>query len=217
MKRYINVSEPMFNTVELGLDAVCHYIQASHLYITDRAQRELLASDIFDILNTAYDEIGGFKSFKDMEHFINDSYLWYITYDGVVPNDIEAFDINKLYAVSVFRRSHGLKMVGMAANRFPNYSKGSAARTEVKLKARAAILEHIRFVANRGWAEVSDRLEKLFEQALPWGKYNIMPEDLIEHKVFKDISIDIDGVHYYRPLRKNDVTIRKIAYGTIRY
>ena len=36
-----------------------------------------MAEDIFEILNTAYDEIGGFKSFKDMEKFINDSYLWY--------------------------------------------------------------------------------------------------------------------------------------------
>lgn len=190
------------------------YISAAHIYVTDRAEREIMADDIFEILNTAYDEIGGFKSFKDMEHFINDSYLWYITYDGPQP-DTE-LDINRILAVSVFRRSHGLKMVGMAANRFPNFSRGSEERAAAKNKARSAILEHIRFVADRGWAEVSDRLEILFEKALPWGKYTILPETLEENRIFKNISIDIDGMHYYRPLRSGEEPIRKIAYGTIK-
>lgn len=190
------------------------YISAAHIYVTDRAEREVMADDIFEILNTAYDEIGGFKSFKDMERFINDSYLWYITYDGPEPDT--GLDINKILAVSVFRRSHGLKMVGMAANRFPNFSKGSEERAIVKNKARSAIQEHIRFVADRGWAEVSDRLETLFEKALPWGKYAILPETLKENHIFKDISIDIDGMHYYRLLRSGEPPIRKIAYGTIK-
>lgn len=217
MKRYIRSSEPVFNTFQIDLSVANHYIEASHIYVTDRESREVIADDIFEILNTAYDEIGGFKSFKDMEHFIDDSYLWYITYDGEQPTSVEDLDINKVLVVSVFRRSHGLKMVGMAANRFPYFSKGTEERNTAKMKSKSAVLEHIKFVTNRGWAEVSDRLEVLFEKALPWGKYNIMPEDLIEHKVFKDISIDLDGVHYYRPLRKGEEPIRKIAYGTIKY
>ena len=174
-----------------------------------------MADDIFEILNTAYDEIGGFKSFKDMNRFIDDYYLWYITYDGKQPVD-EKLDINKVLAVSVFRQSHGLKMVGMAANRFPYFSKSSEERTIAKSKAKAAIKEHIKFVAKIGWAEVSDRLETLFESSLPWAKYAITPEELIDNKIFKNISIDIDGMHYYRPLRQDENPIRKIAYGTIK-
>lgn len=190
-------------------------INESHIYVTDKESREVMADDIFEILNTAYDEIGGFKSFKNMEKFINDSYFWYITYDGLRPEG--DLDINKILAVSVFRQSYGLKMVGMAANRFPGFSKNSEERNIIKAKARSAILEHIRFVADRGWAEVSDRLEVLFEKALPWSKYAILPEDLIEHNIFKNISIDIDGMHYYRPLRNGEKPTRKIAYGTIKY
>lgn len=214
MKRYVN-SKEAFNTFVASELHISNYILGSHIYVTDRESREAMADDIFEILNTAYDEIGGFKSFKDMERFINDSYLWYITYDG--PQSDGPLDINKILAVSVFRKSHGLKMVGMAANRFPGFSRNSEQRTEVKNKARAAIQEHIRFVASRGWAEVSDRLEVLFQKALPWSKYSIMPEDLIEHNIFKNVSIDIDGVHYYRPIRTGEEPIRKIAYGTIKY
>ncbi|MBP8593155.1 MAG: hypothetical protein KBI35_01855 [Ruminococcus sp.] len=213
MKRMIK-EIASFSTFECNPPIAKNYIGGAHIYVTDRESREVMADDIFEILNTAYDEISGFKSFKDMERFISDSYLWYITYDG--PQPIGDLDINKVLAVSVFRKSHGLKMVGMAANRFPGFSKNSEARKVAKSKARFAIQEHIRFVAARGWAEVSGRLEVLFEQALPWSKYSIMPEDLIENKVFKNISIDVDGVHYYRPLRSGEEPTRKIAYGTIR-
>lgn len=204
-----------FSNFKVRTINIREYMLESHIYVTDRETRESMAEDIFEILNTAYDEIGGFKSFKDMEKFINDSYLWYITYDGPQPNG--PLDINKILAVSIFRKSHGLKMVGMAANRFPGFSRNSDERNVIKAKARSAILEHIRFVADKGWAEVSGRLEVLFEKALPWSKYSILPEDLIEHNIFKQISIDIDGMHYYRPLRKGEQPTRKIAYGTIRY
>lgn len=214
MKRYIR-PQNQFNTFVATELNVKDYVFSSHIYVTDRETRATMADDIFEILNTAYDEIGGFKSFKDMERFINDSYLWYITYDG--PQPTGALDINKVLAVSVFRKSHGLKMVGMAANRFPNFSKNSEERTAIKAKARSAVQEHIRFVAARGWAEVSDRLETLFEKSLPWSKYAIDPEALIEHNVFRNLSIDLDGMHYYRPLRNGEEPIRKIAYGTIKY
>ena len=212
MKLYMHT--PVFSTFDVNKHIFHKYISASHIYVTNREEREVMAEDIFEILNTAYDEIGGFKSFKDMEHFIDDSYLWYITYDGERPNG--DLDINKILAVSVFRRAHGLKMVGMAANRFPYFSVGTQERTLAKNKARSAIQEHIRFVADRGWAEVSDRLEVLFGKSLPWGKYVIDPDVLIENKVFKNISIDPDGLHYYRPLRTGEEPIRKIAYGTIK-
>lgn len=212
MKLYIH--KPVFATFSVDNLNFNEYISAAHIYVTDKSEREVMADDIFEILNTAYDEIGGFNSFKDMDHFIDDSYLWYITYESERPDG--ELDINKILAVSVFRRSHGLKMVGMAANRFPNYSKGSDDRLIAKNKAKSAIEEHIRFVASKGWAEVSDRLETLFEKSLPWGKYAIDPEILKDNKVFKNLSIDLDGMHYYRPLRNGEEPIRKIAYGTIR-
>lgn len=57
-----------------------NYISESHIYITSKEDRKLLSNDIFELIDCAYDDIGGFKSFKDMQHFIDDSHLWYITY-----------------------------------------------------------------------------------------------------------------------------------------
>ena len=216
MKIYKLFNQNRFATFEINKSVFSKYVQASHIYVTDIETRRVMADDIFEILNTAYDEIGGFKSFKDMDRFINDSYLWYITYDGPQPIDAD-LDINRILAVSVFRRSHGLKMVGMAANRFPNFKRGSDERYNAKQKARSAIEEHIRFVSKIGWAEVSGRLEQLFEKSLPWPHSTIDPDDLIDNKVFKNISIDIDGFHYYRPLWSGEQPVRKIAYGTIKF
>lgn len=33
--------------------------------------------------------------------------------------------------------------------------------------------------------------------------------------VFQDLSMDLDGMHYYRKLRKNQATVRIGAYGTL--
>ena len=65
-----------------------------------------------------------------------------------------------------------------------------------------------------GWAEISGKLEKYFFNALSNNDI-ILPEELIEHKVFKDITIDADELHYLRPLRTGGQMIRKIAFGHI--
>ena len=193
-----------------------NYISESHIYVTSKEDRKLLADDIFKLIDCAYDDIGGFKPFKDMQHFIDDSYLWYITYDGDKPDKLDDFDINRVYTVSVFRKKFGLKMVGMACNTFPNISKKSDNFSTLRNHARAALLEHIKFVAQRGWAELSGKLETYFSRALPC-KYIIIPEILRDEGILSNIDVDIDGLHYYRSLRKGEDKIQKIAYGTIRY
>ena len=214
MKRLIK-DDPRFTTFNLDGHSDIKKILAAHLYINDKSEREMIADSVFELLETAYDEIGGFKSFKDISAFINDSYLWYITYDGQI-DDLSEFDINKVYTVSVFRNRYGLKMVGIANNRFLNLMDDRDKRAEMRMKAKSAILQHIKFIANVGWAEVSGRLESLFEKALPWNAV-ILPDELIEHKVFKNISMDFDNLHYYRPIRSGEEPTRKIAYGKIRF
>ena len=58
-------------------------------------------------------------------------------------------------------------------------------------------------------------MEKIFEKSLPWAKYDIAPEVLINNSVFQDLSMDLDGMHYYRTLHRNQVTVRIGAYGTL--
>lgn len=214
MKKLI-YSESEFTTFELNGNPDIRRIVAEHLYINEKSERELIADSVFELLETAYDEIGGFKSFRDIRAFIDDSYMWYITYDGKL-DGVENFDINKVYTVSVFRNRYGLKMVGIANNRFNTLRNDRELRMKMKQRARSAIIQHIKFISNVGWAEVSGRLETLFAQTLPWSAV-IDPEDLIEHKVFKNISLDFDNLHYYRPIRKGEEPTRKIAYGKIRF
>ena len=214
MKIYVHESE-QFSTFELKGNPCLRKIIAEHLYINDKSEREMIADNVFELLETAYDEIGGFKSFKNISAFINDSYMWYITYDGKL-DSLDNFDVNKVYAVSVFRNRFGLKMVGMTGNRFLSLLDDREKRVEMRQKAKSAIIQHIKFVASVGWAEVSGRLETLFAKNLPWSAV-ILPEELIEHKVFKNITFDIDNLHYYRPIRTGEEPTRKIAYGKIRF
>lgn len=187
------------------------YIRSSHLFLGPQDERELIAEDTFELLQTVYDEFGGFKSFKNIDRYINDSYLWYITYDGPKPA-LDTFDVNKVYAISVYRNKYGLKGVAIARKPFSGpINKGS----ERYKHANIAFDNPLRFVMKRGWCEVSDevehRLYKLF------GYHGVIdPHTLIEHKIFRNIEISDDGLHYSRPLRKGEVPTEKIAYGTIR-
>ena len=215
MKLYMREQNKSMSTFKLSAIQGKKYICGSHSYITNRVERELPADDIFKFIDTAYDGVGGFKSFKDMSRSINDPYLWYITYDGERPESLEDLDIKKVYVVSVFRNNHGLKMVGMARRKILPDENNRSANIELRRNTNSALYEHIRFTSKIGWAEVSGPLEKYFHEALTI--YDIIdPYLLQEKKIFKDIAIDIDEFHYYRPLRKGEEPVRKIAYGNIK-
>lgn len=201
----ININEDTFQDIE-----------ASHEYIREKPVFDLLFSDIFNFMNEAYKWIGGFKSFSGEDDLAKRSYLWYITYDGDSLEDYaNNFDINKIYTISVFRKKYGLKLVGLGNNRFSNI-KDPFERNIKKKEARYAMMKHIQFIVKHGWAEVSGQLENMFNESVSPG-YIIDPEFLLENNVFKGITPDIDGLHYYRPLsHSNPEQLHKIAYGNIR-
>lgn len=215
MVRYIKHESARFSTFSISNPQSLNYIKGSHIYVSKRSEREILADDIFQFIDTAYDGIGGFKSFKDMDKFISDSYLWYITYDGVQPQNLEDLDIRKVYVVSIFRRNHGLKMVGMARRKIFPDENNRQENMKLRQNANSALQEHIRFTAKIGWAEVSGKLEDYFQRTL--SIYDIIdPYILKEKKIFRNIDVDLDEFHYYRPLRAGEQPIHKIAYGTIK-
>lgn len=189
------------------------YIQASHMYVNDPKIKKLLSSDVFEFMNNAYKWIGGFKSFTGEDDFADRSYLWYITYEGPLPEDEKDIDINKVYTVSVYKKKYGLKLVGIGNNRFEDVPKED--RMELKNKAKDALSEHIKFAVNKGWAEVSGAAEKMFKLVLS-PKWIIDPEDLKENiPEFKDIEILPDNIHYSRKL-SDGTEVTKVAYGNIR-
>lgn len=189
------------------------YIQASHMYVNDPKIKRLLSSDIFEFMNVAYKWIGGFKSFTGEDDFADRSYLWYITYEGPLPEDEKDIDINKVYTVSVYKKKYGLKLVGIGNNRFENIPKEE--RMEFKSKAKDALAEHIKFAVNKGWAEVSGAAEKMFKLVLS-PKWIIDPEDLKNNiPEYKNIQILPDNIHYSRKL-SDGTDVTKVAYGNVR-
>ena len=72
MKRYISSENSPFSTFEVN--GVSSQVLGVHMYITQKSEREQIADGVFDFMNTVYDEagLGGFKSFKDIQHFIDD-------------------------------------------------------------------------------------------------------------------------------------------------
>lgn len=212
MKRMITDNTTTFTTFQLNnLDEIL----CSHRFISDISEKEQFKDEMFTFIDEAYDELGGFRSFKDKDRFATDSYLWYITYAGPQPISKSELDIDRVYVVSVFRKNHGIKLVGLARRKLGNSTSSSIENKQIRRDANSALIQHIKFVSDKGWAEVSDKLEKWFWDVLGY-KYIIDPYLLKDNKIFKDIEVDIDEFHYYRPLRKNGQLLRKIAYGTIK-
>ena len=188
-------------------------IVASHMYVKDASIKSLLASDLFEFMNDAYKWIGGFQSFTGEDDFADRSYLWMITYAGNLPDSEKDIEISKVYTVSVYKQKYGLKLVGIGNNRFEDLPKPE--RQEYKVRAKNALIQHIKFAMNRGWAEVSGAAEKMFNLAID-SSYIIEPEWLKETvPEFEDIEILPDNLHYSRIL-SNGTEVTKIAYGNLR-
>lgn len=216
MKRLIKSSN-QFTTYSLD-DSSFRSVVGSHIFIATQPERSQIGHELFEFIQDAYDGEGGFKSFKDVDHFIKDSYLWYITYEGDQPKTLDEFDVKKVYVVSVFRRNHGMEMVGMARRVIGRSETNKETNIEIRRNANSALYEHIKFLKNnkRGWAEVSGRLEEYFKQVYTINDI-IDPYELQDHKIFKHMQIDIDEFHYYRPLQTGAEPTRKIAYGNINW
>ena len=213
MKLHIHgaIESDRFTTFELhDVDAIL----ASKRFISDVESKRKFSDELFAFIDEAYDELGGFRSFKDMDRFINDSYLWYITYDGPKPSSDSDLDIDRVYVVSVYRKNHGMKLVGIARRKVASDTSSREENITVRTKANSALIQHIKFMNRIGWAEISGKLETYFNKAL--GNHAIiLPEELIKHNVFPNMEVDTDEFHYLRPLRKGGQIIRKVAYGHI--
>lgn len=194
------------------IDPAKNSIYASHQLINDINIKKMLGSDTFEFMNTAYKYIGGFHSFDGEGDFIDNSYLWYITYDGPL-DDIKDFDINKVYTVSVFKQKYGLKLVGAGNNRFYHIEDDEGRKTK-KVRASDALKQQLKWALNHGWIEASGALEALILNNFSH-KYIIEPEILKEDHVFRDMEIANDNLHYTRKL-SNGMEVYKMAFGRIK-
>jgi len=125
-------------------------------------------------------------------------------------------DEDKIYAISIFKQDHGLKLVCYAERNLYNIEIDDPNYEQMYNKSSNAGIAHIKYLLdnNIGWAEVSDGLEAEFRQI---GTINnlISPAMLVNHNVFRDIEIDDDGYHYNRTVEGEKKSVKMIAYGHI--
>ena len=194
--------------------------ELSHRGVTSRAVRDRLCAVIhpgqryhgggrgklFEIIGDSCDNAERTRLFEDIEHYKGKEYSWYITYEGTAEDDLSEIDLKKIYAISIFEKKHGRKLVALVkqipAGRDTRYFTGYYA--------------HIQHLIDDeiGWAEVSGHLEKAFLRICT--RQNLIdPTSLIENNVFVDIELDGDDYHYYRKDSSGKKTVKKICYGHI--
>lgn len=156
--------------------------------------------------------------YEDIGAFAGDDYIWYITYEGPMADQITDVDTDKIYAISIFKQDHGLKLVGMAESNPYNIEIDDPEYDELREKSISAYTAHIKFLLdnNIGWAEVNGALESCFMRV---GTINnvINPALLVNHNVFDDIEINDDGYHYNRSVNGEKKSVKVIAYGHIEF
>ena len=183
-------------------------------YFVDIEERREFCDGLFGFYKGIFDECGVLRSFYDTDRYVNDSYCWAITYEGNEPVDVEDIDLQKVFVVAVYRKCHGLKLVGIAKRKRCWDDSSRDENISIRIDAEAAMEHHIRHMGKESWAEVSGELEKNYHRAL--GDQGIvLPEQLIEHSVFKCIEPWIDQLHYSRPLRKDGSEVGRIVYGIL--
>ncbi len=156
--------------------------------------------------------------YEDVRAFAGNEYTWYITYDGSMPERITDLDEDKIYAISIFKQDHGLKLVCLATRNLYNIEYDDPNYDQMYKKSYSASSAHIKYLLdnNIGWAEMSDGLEADFRQL---GTINnlISPAILVNHNVFREIEIDDDGYHYNRTVEGEKKSVKMIAYGHIEF
>ena len=197
----------------------------TNVEVTDMASRTLLSSHIYTgndsfkkyskMFYLAGDTCEGnerVEIYDDLSRYTGDEYTWFITHEGEIGERMAEDDMGKIYAISIFKRDHGLKLIGMA-RRNPSKEENTQ---RLGQKIYFGMYAHIRYILanNIGWAEISGELEAVFGRAAALIDV-IDPVFLAEHSLFTDIEIDPDGYHYYRRIEGSKTPSKKIAYGHI--
>ena len=169
----------------------------------------------FNIIDGACDGEERNRLYDDLAHYTGSEYYWYVEYDGVLP-DGAVPDMDKIYAISVFKRDHGRKLLFVARRNLPREGiHDHDGREKYERSYTAAHVHIIHLMDNdTGWAELSGDLERFFVKYCTMQNV-IDPAVLVEHNVFEGLEIDGDDFHYYRPDDSGRKNVKKIAYGHI--
>lgn len=152
---------------------------------------------------------------------IDDDHRWFITYDGLAPEDKKEFDVKKVLAISDFKQDHGWKLTWIFKRGILYEERNREENNETRRRVREALKEHIRYIMDTeaGWVELvmGSKLEKLFAKACTVHDI-IDPYDIMEKKLYEDVCVDswseFQFACHYNP---NGENTWRIAYGSIEW
>ena len=226
VRKHLPAEDPARRPVSRALEAMNAF---STIEITALAVRDALCSKIysgsgripmrdkeFSLVDGTCDREERNRLFENIGHFTGREYSWYVEYDGDAPEGNAVPDMDKIYAISVFKQDHGSKLLFMARRNSLREGIHDPDGRDLYEKTYLAESAHIMHLMNNhtGWAELSDPLERTFSRVCTMQDV-IDPAILEEHNVFEDIEIDGDDYHYYRPDDSGKKNVKKIAYGYI--
>ena len=195
----------VFSTVRLDDKAIrnelCSKIYTGTRYIG-------LKDTSFELVDEACDPDERKKMYEDITHYSGKEYTWFITYKTVEP--IEKIDTDKVLAIAIFKKDHGLKLVSMARRAYRDETREAWNNEWLAWGSQIRNL----MTMESCWAELGGELAKDFARYCTMSDV-INPTVLKENKVFGDIEIDDDDYHYYRPYEGGKKNVKKIAYGHI--
>jgi hypothetical protein len=144
-----------------------HYVN-----LIEPNEKRKYADEVWDMLQKAYEPVGGFKSANSPEHLVDDSHLWKLVRRS-----------GKIVSVIIYKDQNGRKLIGMATDGSSQGKKDASKIASEDAKLR------------RSWAEASGPAEKflLKNGAIP------IPAKFAKQLTGKEIlGYDIDGIHYTR-------------------
>ena len=178
--------------------------------VTDITYRRYLCSEIysgkgnyrdkwFSLITDSCDREERKRLYENLEHYAGEEYVWYATSEG-----------DAIFAISIFKHDHGLKLVGTARR---NRSLDDERSRDSGIYAWYA---HIRYLIDNNicWCEISGELERSFRWVCTMNDL-IDPQVLADNNVFMGVDIELDDYHYTRKISGNKRSERKIAYGHI--
>ena len=160
--------------------------------VSSMVEKSYIADDVYEMLLKAYANVKGGLLFDTPDDLISKTSQWRVIY----------FD-GKIVGAIIYRAKKGLKMVAMAISDSVEYS----IRTHIK----KMLSDIFRVTFRSSWMEVSEGAERFILKI--GGERFLIPNTLASKLTTKEIlSLDSDGVHYYREI--NGIIKKKVIIGT---
>ena len=135
-------------------------------------EKRKYVDQVWDMLQKAYEPIGGFKSATSKENLIDDSHLWKLVRRN-----------GKINSVVIYKDSHGRKSIAMATD-------GTHSGKADVIRVKAEDMKH-----QRAWCEASGKAEHLIKKAGGVAVSNKLAAQLTKKEI---LGYDVDGIHYTR-------------------